>query len=108
MPSGARPIHDWGRDPIQSPECPADPSSKVIVMDPVTLKEQIESGAYRVDPTAVADALLRRLQNECSYPASGPSASVNTTPGGPSATEPIQVTLLRALALRAGTQTHNS
>lgn len=93
---------------MQAPRTQADASSKVIVMEPATLKEQIAKGEYRVDPTAVADALLRRLQNECSYPASSSSASVNTTPGGPSATEPIQVTLLRALALRAGTQTHNS
>lgn len=93
---------------MQSRRGPADPSSKVIVMEPATLKEQISKGEYRVDPTAVADALLRRLQNECSYPASGPSASVNTTPAGPSCTEPIQVTLLRALALDPDTQTHNS
>jgi len=86
----------------------ADPSSKVIVMEPATLKEQIEKGEYRVDPTAVADALLSRLQNTCSYPASGPPESVNTTPAGPSTTEPIQVRLLRALALAAGTQAHSS
>jgi len=107
--SGRGPLErSWGPDPIQSRRGRADPSSKVIVMDSATLKEQIESGEYRVDPAAVADALLRRLQNECWYPASGPSASMNTNPAGPSATEPIQVTLLRALALRAGTQTHNS
>jgi Anti-sigma-28 factor, FlgM len=93
---------------MEHPRGRADPSSKVIVMDPATLKEQIDSGEYRVDPTAVADALLRRLQNECWYPASGPSASVNTTPTDPSTTEPIQLTLLRALALDAGRQTHNS
>jgi Anti-sigma-28 factor, FlgM len=93
---------------MQSRLSPADPWGKVIVMDTNTLRDQIRNGEYQVDPTAVADALLRRLQNECSYPASGPSASVNTTPAGPSATEPIQVTLLRALALRGGTQTHNS
>ena len=71
------------------------------------LKEQIERGEYRVDTTAVADALLRRLtQNACSYPASGPSASANTTPGGPSSTDPIQVMLLSLLP--PGRQTHNS
>ena len=86
----------------------ADPSSKVIVMEPGTLKEQIEKGEYRVDPTAVADAILRRIQNECSYPASDPSASMNATPARPSTTDPIQVALLRALALDAGRQTHNS
>ena len=51
------------------------------------LKEQIEKGEYRVDPKAVAEAMLRRLwfftQNECSYPINGSSASANTTPGGP-------------------------
>jgi len=72
------------------------------------LKQQIERGEYRVDPSAVADALIRFAQSECSYPASGPSASVNTTPGGPASTDPIQLTFLRALALRAGRQTHNS
>ena len=73
------------------------------------LKRQIERGQYRVDTTAVADAIMRRLaQNECSYPASGPAASANTTPGGPSTTDPIQVTLLNWVALRAGRQTHNS
>jgi hypothetical protein len=75
-------------------------------MDPAMLKELIEKGEYRVDSTAVADALLRRLQNACWYPASGPSASVNTTPGGPSSTDPIQVMLLSLLA--PGRQAHNS
>jgi hypothetical protein len=56
-------------------------------MDPAGLKEQIEKGEYSVDPKAVADAMLRRLrqhvQNECSYPTNGSSASENTTPAGP-------------------------
>ncbi|MBV9805398.1 MAG: flagellar biosynthesis anti-sigma factor FlgM, partial [Solirubrobacterales bacterium] len=30
-------------------------------MDPAMLKQQIDRGEYRVDPTAVADAILRRL-----------------------------------------------
>jgi len=80
------------------------------------LKQQIEAGEYRVDPTAVADAIVRRLrdvaaarsdivqqserarhtngkhgQNECSYPTSSPAASVNTTPAGPATTDPITV-----------------
>lgn len=76
------------------------------VMDPAMLKELIEKGEYRVDTTAVADALLRRLQNTCSYPASGASASANTTPGGPLSTDPIQVMLLSLLP--PGRQTHNS
>jgi hypothetical protein len=93
---------------MQSRRGRADPSSKVIVMDTNTLKDQIQKGEYQVDPSAVADALLRRLQNECSYPASGPSESTNTTAGEPWTTEPIEVKLLRALALRAGRQAHNS
>jgi hypothetical protein len=56
-------------------------------VDAAALKKQIERGEYQIDPKAVADAMLRRLwsfvQNECSYPANGSSASTNTTPGGP-------------------------
>jgi hypothetical protein len=79
------------------------------------LKQQIEAGEYLVDPTAVADAIVRRLrdaatghtgavrrndraerlrgngQNACSYPNSSSEPSVNTTPAGPSTTEPIKV-----------------
>jgi hypothetical protein len=79
------------------------------------LRQQIEAGEYRVDPTAVADAIVRRLrdiaaareeiirqaestqrdgeqiQNECSYPDSLSSPSVKTTPAGPDTTDPIQV-----------------
>jgi Anti-sigma-28 factor, FlgM len=79
------------------------------------IKHRIERGEYRVDPRAVADALLRRLresaqgrpehlnaaeraladelfrQIECSYPASSPGASVNATPARPSSTRPTQV-----------------
>jgi hypothetical protein len=79
------------------------------------LKQQIEAGEYRVDPTAVADAIVRRLrdsatghtgvvrrndradrrrgngQNACSYPTSPPAPSVNTMPAGPSTTEPMKV-----------------
>ena len=91
--------------------CPrtVDPLGYSEPMDRATLKHQIDHGEYRVDPRAVADAILRRVtQNECSYPASGPSASANTTPGGPSRTDPIQVTLLNWLALRAGRQAHSS
>ncbi|MBV9607388.1 MAG: flagellar biosynthesis anti-sigma factor FlgM [Solirubrobacterales bacterium] len=70
------------------------------------LREQIARGEYRVDTTAVADALLRRLQTECSYPASGPSASRKTRPGSPSTTDPIHV-MLRGL-LGPGRQAHSS
>jgi hypothetical protein len=79
------------------------------------LKQQIEAGEYRVDPSAVADAIVRRLrdgatghtgvvrrndraerrrgngQNACSYPTSSSGPSVNTTPAGPSTTEPMKV-----------------
>ena len=79
------------------------------------LKQRIEAGEYLVDPTAVADAIVRRLrdaavghtgvvrrsdraerrrgngQNACSYPTSDPSPSVNTTPAGPATTAPIKV-----------------
>jgi len=81
-------------------------------MDPAVLKQQIEKGEYQVDPSLVADAMLRRLrafaQSACSYPASGSSASTNTTPGGPSITDPTQVAFVSLFALRNGTQTHNS
>lgn len=79
------------------------------------LKHQIETGEYRVDPTAVADAIVRRLrdvaaargeivrkaertdctgerpQKECSYPSRSPSPSVNTTPVRPRTIDPIAV-----------------
>ena len=96
-----------------------------IAMNAAELKEQIEKGEYRVDPVAVADAMLRRLlgttelsaQNECSNPDSSPSASTNTTPGSPSTTKPTHVRSPRLRgprgfssfsALRAGTQAHSS
>jgi hypothetical protein len=69
------------------------------------IKRQVESGQYRVDPYAIADAMIRwcqleietagrrvpraRAQNECSKPLSAPAASLKTTPGGPSSTVPI-------------------
>ena len=79
------------------------------------LKQQIEAGEYRVDPTAVADAIVRRLrepatrrspavrrsdrperrrgngQTACSYPPSSTGPSVKTPPAGPSTTEPMKV-----------------
>ena len=69
-----------------------DPLGYSELMDPAMLKQQIDSGEYRVDPRAVADAILRRVtQNECSYPDNGRSASRNATSGAPSTTDPIQV-----------------
>lgn len=88
------------------------------------LKARIASGEYQVDPTLVADAIVRRIaerralgaQSECSYPNSAPegSASEKTTPGGPSATRPTHVHRAIALALStaaraaAGTQAQSS
>jgi hypothetical protein len=71
----------------------------------VGIKEQIERGDYRVDPAAVADAILRRMrglerpggqkpgaQNRCSYPPSfSSSPSTKLTPPAPGTTDPIQV-----------------
>ncbi len=72
---------------MQLPAGTVDPLKYSDPMEPAVLKQQIERGEYRVDPKAVADAMLRRLwffaQNECSYPANGSAASVNTTPDGP-------------------------
>jgi len=78
----------------------------------LTLKHTVQSGRYVVDPGLVADAIVGRLlaargaaaaretarpqtetQNECSYPESSPSASVKTTPGGPSTTDPTQLSV---------------
>lgn len=125
---------DWGPDPIQHGPVPVDPSGtfhrRRIAMNAAALKEQIEKGEYQVDPAAVADAMLRRLrvrreareckpaQNECSYPESSPSASVNTTPGGPSTIDPIHVRSVsrrrgprafsNSAAVGAGMQAHSS
>jgi Anti-sigma-28 factor, FlgM len=77
------------------------------------IKRQIESGEYRVDPYAIADAMIRwcqleiesagrrvpraRTQNECSKPERSPAASAKTTPAAPSTTVPI--TLRAAVAV---------
>jgi len=76
------------------------------------LAEQIAQGEYRVDPHAIADAILRRVrmvatdkdrsaQNECSYPSSLPSTSPKTTPGGPSMTHPSHVSPVLATTVSA-------
>ena len=88
------------------------------------LRAQIAQGDYRVDPYAIADAILRRVrmvttddapdQKECSYPASFPLTSPKSKPGGPSMTHPIQARPVLATAasasLRAvgGMHTHSS
>ena len=79
------------------------------------IKRQIENGQYRVDPYAIADAMIRwcqleiesagrrvpraRAQNECSKPERSPAASVKTAPAGPSTTVPI--TLRPAVVVHA-------
>ena len=79
------------------------------------MREQINQADYRVEPQAVADALLRHLrelaaarsehvtpderawarahevQAECSYPERGPLAPQNATPGRPATTRPTTV-----------------
>jgi hypothetical protein len=72
----------------------------------LVIKNQIQTGEYRVDTYQVADAIIRRMvmglcpapswlldgpQKQCSNPASSSSASTNATPGDPSTTDPIQV-----------------
>ena len=69
----------------------------------VRIRQLLDRGQYRIDPYAIADAIMRWAglapelerppfaQNECSKPASGPSAPANTTSAGPSTTDPIQV-----------------
>jgi hypothetical protein len=90
------------------------------------IKQRIERGEYRVDPQAVADAILQRVrertaassvrapdrrpQNECSYPERDPEASLKVTPWGPSVTRPTHVSrrLLFALRMLSGIQTQSS
>lgn len=73
-----------------------------------TIKRLLEIGQYRIDPYAIADAMIRWAagqgssgtrsraaadqgdQSECSNPESRSSASAKTTPGEPSPTDPIQ------------------
>lgn len=76
------------------------------------IKRQFERGQYRVDPYAIADAMIRwaelelesggrqlpraRAQNLCSKPERSRGASVKTAPGAPARTVP---TRLRAAIL---------
>jgi len=87
------------------------------------IKDKVARGEYNVDPDRVADAIVRRWgdsamahakrvirvrdphtrergQSECSYPESGPSASVKARPGGPATTRPTHVTSPRPPGLR--------
>lgn len=66
------------------------------------LRARIRRGEYHVDPVAVADAILERVQSsECSYPESGWLESVKETPGSPEATRPTQVSLTPLAQLSA-------
>lgn len=73
----------------------------------INIKHQLATGQYRIDPYAVADAMIRRAelemetagrrfpdlstQNECSKPASSCGASVKTASGRPSTTVPTKL-----------------
>lgn len=89
------------------------------------LAERVAGGDYRVDPVAVAEAILRRArelvlgdQNECSKPVSEARASVNRAPGSPASTRPIHVIRTASFVLAnfasielrpsGGTQTQSS
>ncbi len=83
-----------------------------------TIKRLLESGEYRVDPYATADAILRRrrlwrevdllgrptprlgcrdAQSECSYPDSSRPLSMKATPTGPALAHPIMVSSASAV-----------
>lgn len=88
-----------------------------VQLDKVSeIKQLVADGQYRVDPHATAEALMRRIglwpfdlpspaaprrraagdvaaerQRECSYPDRFRLLSRNSTPVGPSITEPIRV-----------------
>ena len=81
------------------------------------IKQMLAEGRYRIDPHATAEAMMRRIgmwplefdpspaapprepvraaasgpQSECSYPERFRLLSRNSTPMGPSITEPIRV-----------------
>ena len=68
-----------------------------------TIKQLVQDDRYRVDPYAVADAIIRRVrlregggmppgaQNSCSKPNNSSPPSTKQTPGSPATTDPIQV-----------------
>jgi hypothetical protein len=71
------------------PQSPMTPEQEAKMAG---IKQQIERGEYRVDPRAVAEAILRRLgerwtlpdgYSACSYPSNSASASSKRTPLGP-------------------------
>ncbi len=66
------------------------------------LRQRIAQGKYTVEPSVVAEAIIRRareravervaFQKLCSYPESNPSpASTKTAPGAPETTRPTGV-----------------
>lgn len=66
------------------------------------IKQLLETGEYRIDPYAVADAIIRWAdlgeerppaapQRECSKASSVASVSTKTASAGPATTEPIRV-----------------
>jgi hypothetical protein len=71
------------------------------------IKRALEAGEYRIDPYAIADAMIRwaqletesgsrlaprgRSQNVCSKPKSSAGPSVKVAPAGPSRTVPIKL-----------------
>jgi len=54
------------------------------------IQEKVARGEYQVDPTAVADAIVRRVRayTKLSYPYSSSVESMNAAPGGPSTARP--------------------
>lgn len=86
------------------------------------IKERINRGDYRVDPQAVADAILRRIElnwdwaereldnpyTTCSYPESSAPASTKESPLAPEVTDPMTVRSVQASKSSPPPQTHNS
>src|SRR5205807_1979186 len=78
---------------MKDPAARADTGAEDLMDEHLSkLRERISRGEYQIDPLAIADAILERLDqlSECSYPESGRSASVKETPGAPATTRPIQ------------------
>ena len=101
---------NWGLDPLEDVGRDADnESSHGLVGDAMKtdkilrIKQLLERGQYRIDPYAIADAIIRFAglslevppprgsQKLCSKPANDSPASTKMANGGPSTTDPIQV-----------------
>lgn len=111
-------MEKWGPDRVWTHLRRTDtvPMNDVVdAMNPhkvTEIKRQLEAGEYRIDPYAIADAMIRwaelelesgarrapraRSQNVCSNPERSRGASVKTASGRPSRTVP---TRLRAAIL---------